>query len=79
MGKAMRAEIVGWLNGYYSSPAAVMMEPKEDGFRENMLTLADKSPELRRLAEERGALEQRYEELLNRTVTGRGPAEPTSR
>jgi hypothetical protein len=67
---ATRDEAVTWVRGNSFIPSALVMESKQAGFRQNMIALAEKSPELRRIAKERGDLEKRYEELLRRTVTG---------
>ena len=75
VGMATSVEAQTWLQGHYAPPSVMVMESKKDGFRKNMTNLYDKSAELRQLAQTRGELEKRYDDLLKRTVTGKGGSE----
>jgi hypothetical protein len=67
-------EAKGSLLGYYAPPAALVLASKKGGFRKNMLDLAMKSAELRQLEREHQNLQDRYDQLLRRTV-GASPKE----
>jgi hypothetical protein len=69
---ATGSEARGWFRGEPSAPAATMMESKKAGFRKNIISLYDNDADLRKLALEHDALQKRYDDLLRRTMTGKG-------
>jgi len=57
-----------WVLGHFSIPSGTVTASKREGFRQNMLAVSSKSPELQKLAQDQVNLQARYDKLLRNTV-----------